>query len=300
MEEETIKNPPRIFHLAELNTEQIRSLDRDRTAVLIPGGILEEHGPFLPCSTDSYASEHLTDVFADAIAQLPGWSVLIFPSIPLGHGGANGIGGKDIFPGTYTVRATTLRAVFMDLASELGEQGFRWIFYLNFHFPPNDHNRALHQASAYFQDVYGGKMVHLMGLIDLSFVETVLTEEEKRSVGMDIHAGAIETGWMLAFHPNLVDPAYKQAVIQSGETWEDLGRMASTPNWPGYVGAPALAKASYGTSLAEKISSTIISIALRVLDGEDVDAAVRNDRTPLQDLGWKERKQQDWLQKNGL
>jgi hypothetical protein len=43
----------RIYHLAELNTEQIRSLDRDRTAVLIPGGVLEEHGPFLPCSTDT-------------------------------------------------------------------------------------------------------------------------------------------------------------------------------------------------------------------------------------------------------
>jgi len=76
--------------------------------------------------------------------------------------------------------------------------------------------------------------------------------------------------------------------------------MASAPNWPGYVGAPALANASYGTATAEKISATIIALALSILDGEDVDAAVRNDRTPLQDLGWAERKQQEWLQKNGL
>ena len=300
MEGHVTKHVSCIYHLAELNTEQIRSLDRDRTAVLIPGGILEEHGPFLPCSTDTHTSERLTSDLADAIVRRPGWSVLIFPTIPLGHGGANGIGGKDVFPGTYTVRATTLRAVFMDLASELGEQGFRWIFIVNHHFPPNDHNRALHQACAYFNDVYGGKMVHLMGLVDFSILDGVLTAEDQKTAGIDIHAGALETSWMLAFHPNLVDPAYKQAVTQSGETWEELKRMASAPDWPGYVGAPALAKASYGTALAEKISATVIALALSILGGEDVDAAAGNDFTPLQDLGWAERKQQEWLEKNGL
>jgi hypothetical protein len=39
----------------------------------------------------------------------------------------NEIGSHFVFPGTYAVRPSTLRAVFMDLASELGDQGFRWI-----------------------------------------------------------------------------------------------------------------------------------------------------------------------------
>ena len=34
-----------IYSLADLNTEQIRQLDRARTVVIIPGGIMEEHGP---------------------------------------------------------------------------------------------------------------------------------------------------------------------------------------------------------------------------------------------------------------
>src|SRR5512136_2897344 len=225
MEGNVSRHASRILHLAELNTEQIRSLNRDRNAVLIPGGVLEEHGPFLPCSTDTLSSERLTRELADTIVRRPGWSVLIFPTIPLGHGGANGIGGKDVFPGTYTVRATTLRAVFMDLASELGEQGFRWILCLNHHFPPNDHNRALHQAGAYFHDVCGGRMVHLMGLIDFSIMAGVLTAEEEKAAGADIHAGALETSWMLAFHPHLVDPAYKQAAPHTGETLEELMSM---------------------------------------------------------------------------
>ena len=38
----------RVHRLAEMNTEQIRALDRARTVILIPGGIMEEHGPYLP------------------------------------------------------------------------------------------------------------------------------------------------------------------------------------------------------------------------------------------------------------
>ncbi len=55
-------------------------------------------------------------------------------------------------------------------------------------------------------------MTHLMGLIDFSILDGLLTAEDQKAAGMDIHSGALETGWMLAFHPDLADPAYKQAV----------------------------------------------------------------------------------------
>ncbi len=63
----------------------------------------------------------------------PGWKVLVFPVIPLGAGGANEIGRRYSFPGTFAVRLATLRAVYMDLAAELGEQGFRWVFLVHGH-----------------------------------------------------------------------------------------------------------------------------------------------------------------------
>ncbi len=299
MEELIRQHVSQIYRLADLNTEQIRSLNREKTVVLIPGGILEEHGPYLPCFTDTYWSERVTYDLAEAIVNRPGWNALIFPTIPLGTSGANGIGGKNSFPGTYTVRAKTVRAVFMDLASELGEQGFRWVFVVTLHFPPSN-NSPLHQACAYFTDVYGGRMAHLMGLLDFSILEGILTAKDQKVAGFDIHAGTLETSWMLFAHPDLVDPAYKQAVPQSGETWDDLERIASAPDWPGYLGAPANAKASYGAALAEKISTAVIGLALRILDGEDVDATARNDRTRLQDEACTQRKQQEWLQKNGL
>lgn len=131
-----------VVRVAEMNTGEIRALDRSKSVVIIPGGILEEHGPYLPAYTDGILSEHLTKALAEAIAaKKPGWTVLVFPQIPLGASGSNELGGHFVFPGTYAVRPATLRAVFMDLAAELGEQGFRWIFVVNVHGAPL-HNRT--------------------------------------------------------------------------------------------------------------------------------------------------------------
>ena len=152
-----------VYGLAELNIDQIRMLDRQRTVILIPGGILEEHGPYLPSFTDGYLNERLTEDLAAAIAKRPGWAAVVFPIIPLGSDGANRIGEKHVFPGSYPIRTATLRAVFMDLATEFGEQGFQWIFVIHGHGSPN-HNRALDQAGEYFRDTYGGHMVNLTGL----------------------------------------------------------------------------------------------------------------------------------------
>ncbi len=114
-----------IYRVAEMNVEQIRALDKQKTVVLLPGGILEQHGPYLPSGSDTLMNEWWTEALAEAIVARPGWKVLIFPTVPLGTSGANVLGGKYIFPGSYTVRPETERAVFMDLASDIGEQGFR-------------------------------------------------------------------------------------------------------------------------------------------------------------------------------
>jgi len=93
-----------ILRIGEMNTQQIHALDLPKTVVLIPGGILEEHGPYLPSYTDGYADDAYTRELAKAIVARPGWTVVLFPQIPLGNDPANTIGGKTIFPGSYPVR----------------------------------------------------------------------------------------------------------------------------------------------------------------------------------------------------
>jgi hypothetical protein len=49
-----------VFRIAEMNTRQIQALNLQETVVLIPGGILEEHGPYLPSYIDGYAIDAYT------------------------------------------------------------------------------------------------------------------------------------------------------------------------------------------------------------------------------------------------
>jgi creatinine amidohydrolase len=101
-----------VLEVGNLGTERIRALDRARTVVLLPGAVLEEHGPYLPALTDGILSERLTRELARGIAARPGWTVLVFPQISVGASGSNELGGQFVFPGTYAVRPSTLRAGF--------------------------------------------------------------------------------------------------------------------------------------------------------------------------------------------
>jgi creatinine amidohydrolase/Fe(II)-dependent formamide hydrolase-like protein len=187
-----------------LNTEQIRALNRQTTVIIVPGGVLEEHGPYLPSYTDGYANERLTEVLAAAIAARSGWTAVVFPAIPLGSGGANVIGAKYSFPGSYGVRPAVLRAIFMDLATEFGEQGFRWIFVVHGHGGPQ--NRVLDEAGDYFRDTYGGHMVHLMGLRPAKMAWDSVIQAEVPSTarvedGFTVHAGLAEHSAIMAAPP---------------------------------------------------------------------------------------------------
>lgn len=256
-----------LLRLAELNTEQVRALDKGRTVVLIPGGILEQHGPFLPSFTDGYRNERTTEELARAVIARPGWTALVLPTIPLGVGGANELGGHFSFPGTYTVRSSTLRAVFVDLASELGEQGFKWIFVVHLHGAPSQH-RALEDAGDYFRDMYGGRMVHLYGLMPvLTAGGAALDSAEVAENGLDVHAGRAETSDILFIRPDLVAAGYGTAPSLPGQNWTELVRIAQRPGWPGYFGAPGQATTAEGQRRIQQRSRIAADLMWRIIEG---------------------------------
>jgi creatinine amidohydrolase len=265
-----------IYRVAEMNAEQIRALNKQKTVVILTGGILEQHGPHLPSYTDTYVNEWVTLRLAEALIERPGHSVLIFPTIPLGYGAANVIGEKYIFPGSYTVSKSTLRAVYMDLATELGEQGFRWIFINHGHGAPYN-NLMLDQAGDYFRDTYGGVMVHLRGLeptaeqlskakFTLPFPS--LTEAETKENGrLDPHAGFEETSVMLFLRPDLVGSSYKTLAPLTINKPADQFALARTDNWSGYLGSPRIGNAAYGARRQQWRAALNIALANAFLDG---------------------------------
>ena len=303
-----------VLKVAELNTEQIRELNPARTAVILPGGILEQHGPYLPSYTDGYWNERMAADLAAAIGAREGWNALVFPPIPLGSGAANEIGGKYSFPGSYTVRSSTVRAIFMDLASELGEQGFKWVFIVHAHGSPH-HNRALDDACDFFRDTYGGRMVHLRpdgGRILLRRGPAPGHAGGTREDGFSVHAGAGEHSDLMFLQPGLVPGTIKHAQTFAGSSFADLVTRARRPDWPGYFGAPRHATAARGKAQYEQQSAFIQGLAQRVLEGYDPRTGPRLADELLKDpavakvveesLGHEaaqEARQQQWLKSRG-
>jgi creatinine amidohydrolase len=300
------KATAQILQIGEMNTQQIRALDLARTVILLPGDILEEHGPYLPSFTDGYSDHAYTHELAKAIVARPGWTVVVFPQIPLGSQPMNRPGDKAVFPGSYPVRMATLRAVYMDLATELGDQGFRWIFLVHNHGAPN-HHKALAQASDYFHDVYGGTMVDLFGLESVSKCcgsrEKMLSAKQLAEDGYDIHGGTDEQSLILFLKPELVPESYKSAPSLTGANFGELVGIAKRDEWPGYFGAPRFATAALGAVEFKRSSENLNMVALQILDGMDPKKISRwadRQETETKFDEAIEKREMDWMKKNKI
>ena len=262
-----------VRNVGDLDTRQIQALDRSRTVIVLQGGMLEEHGPYLPAFTDGILSAQLTSELAAGIVKSrPGWTALVFPPISVGASGSNEIGRQYSFSGTYAVRPSTLRAAFVDLASELGEQGFRWVMIVHVHGSPL-HIGALDDAGDYFRDTYGGTMVNLWGLLPVlggwGGAMSVMTPAEKAADGLSLHAGMDEHSLMLHLRPDLVARDYRTAPPVAGANYADAFAVARQPGWPGYLGAPHLATAAFGKRIWDAFSGATLRTTLEILDGKD-------------------------------
>jgi creatinine amidohydrolase/Fe(II)-dependent formamide hydrolase-like protein len=283
-----------VVRVAELNTAQIRALDRSKTVVFLTGGMMEEHGPYLPSFTDGILSERLTNELVEAfVASRPGWTALLLPPINVGASGYNEFGGHFVFPGTYAVRPSTLRAMFMDLASDLGEQGFRTIFVVHVHGSPH-HIRALDDAGDFFRDTYGGRMVNLWGLVPVldgwGRAIFALSSAEKKEEGASFHAGMDEHSLMLHLRPELVAPGYKTAPTVTGATPQESLTVARRTDWAGYLGSPRLANAATGERIWKGLATAAVQHMLKILDGADPRQFRR-----YADLLWKNPVFQEWI-----
>jgi creatinine amidohydrolase len=303
-----------VLEFKMLTTDEVREIDRDKSIILIPGGLLEQHGPYLPLYTDGYTNEALAKRIADSLYASTQFQVLIFPTIPLGVGSPETFSGIKSYPGVVYLKPATLRAVFMDIADMLGSQGFKWIFVV-FKHGALSHNRALNQASDYFNDQYLGKMVNLTAFqYDTWKVKSIqLTPEEMTENGIDLHAGRDETSRMLFNQPSLVNPKYKNAVPFPAQTMDDIIKITSSAAWQGYYGSPRLASVQFGKETMDKFTHNCTELAIKILNGFDYKSLIRVGDSDPSDLATQkselttkelstelESRQKNWMDKKGI
>jgi creatinine amidohydrolase len=228
------------MRLAELTSPKLDAL-RDPIA-LWPVGAIEPHGPHAPLGTDTLISFGMCE---RAAARLE--DAVVLPALPFGvtrYGAA--------FAGAIGISEATLRAVVLDVAAALDEQGFRRLVIVNNHFEPEQVatlRAAAEEAGALYLDLVRRRNAQR------------LTDEFSRG---SCHAGRYETSLVLADAPQLVDPAMADlpanevdmpAAMAAGHT--DFVAMGMDR---AYCGAPAEATAEEGRATFETLTDMLVEL----------------------------------------
>ncbi|MEE8471839.1 MAG: creatininase family protein [Dehalococcoidia bacterium] len=247
--------------IVDMAWPEIERVAGEGAIVLLPTGVIEEHGPHLGLGVDIYCS-YLTCKLTRRELEARGIKTLITPPYYWGINNATGS-----FPGSFTVRKETMKAVLYDILASLQRWGLTYVFNINWH-GEHHHNIAILEAikeartdtgiRAYcvLQDLHARRF-GLSGREDHVIIQKSPPPPEPAPKHIEVHAGAVETGIMLNYFPDQVDAEMARALKSTDLTFQDLaawrrgwrdGRKV-TPL--GYFGDPAGFDPEAGRQLIE-------------------------------------------------
>jgi creatinine amidohydrolase len=177
-------------NFAYLNWKQVDALPRDTTLLVLPTAAIEQHGHHLPLATDTLINNLL---LGHALAKLPA-DAPVYALPPVHYGKSNEHIG---FPGTLSVSSTTFMAVLRDLGASVSSAGFRKLALYNTH----GGNTALIDVMA--RDLRAEFKLRTFALHGSGGVKFDGLSAQERAYGF--HAGEVETAFLLASVPELVD-----------------------------------------------------------------------------------------------
>lgn len=170
---------------------------RQSTGIIVPMGSTEQHGPTGLIGTDSITAETV----AWAIGAYSG--ALVGPTLSLGPAQFN-LG----FPGTVSLRPTTLTRVIIDYVLSLASQGFRHFYFLN------GHGGNLAPAQCAFQEIHAERSLGRRERAALSFrlrswwdyPEANALRQRLYGAGEGMHATPSELAITRALLPDVCPP----------------------------------------------------------------------------------------------
>ncbi len=114
--------------MEEMTWPEVAAAAQADMPVVLPIGSTEQHGPHLPLSTDCLLPQA---VAVEAARRIP---LVVAPPIRFGARSRALSGGGETFPGTLSLRYTTLIATVHEVLSGLARAGFTRLCVYNWHF----------------------------------------------------------------------------------------------------------------------------------------------------------------------
>jgi creatinine amidohydrolase len=222
-----------------------------KIVAILPCGATEAHGPHLPLNTDTIISETMA---AYALPGLAARGILSTILPPLAYMPANY---AEAFSGTVSVRATTAKALLLDIAASLKTQGFACLALANSHFDPA--NVAM-LREAVDEIRAGGLAVAFPDFTRRKLAQSLTAEFQSGAC----HAGQYETSLVMAARPDLVDDAARlllpdnpasltSAFANGARNFEEAGG----PN--AYFGFPRQASAAEGEESYRVMAAALVT-----------------------------------------
>ncbi len=209
--------------LVDLPWPEVKKAADADTLVILPIGVIEEHGPHLSLGADTYLAHKASQLLTSKLAARQINSVVL-PPMYWGIMQANETGA---YPGSLTVRPETMKAVLRDIFTDLEGWGFRHVYVLNLH-GDRIHRQTINEAITDAEkelgiDIFDAKTEGIPGPRP-----EIHGYRNPKPFMPDFHAGASETSMMLAYFPEEVNLDIAKT-LKPEPTFHPLG----------YVGDPA-------------------------------------------------------------
>lgn len=225
--------------LGELSSPAFAALD-PKPPLLVPVGIVEEHGPHLPLDTDSIQAVATCEAVSDATG------ALVAPLLAYGN-----CSSTRNFPGSFSLRFDTLRDVARDLLADAARHGCGTVAFVSGH-AGGAHMRALKLAAEEHVERHPDPRVFVLCDYEL------LSDFASTFPRWDGHAGAMETSRMLALRPDLVRGTAAAHRVQFPDFLVEARPERHFPT--GVMGDPTLASVEIGRAANAHIVRRLVDI----------------------------------------
>lgn len=256
--------------IVDMTWPQVEKAAQEGAIVLFPTGVIEEHGPHMGLGVDAYLA-YLKCKLVRRQLESKGIKIIVAP--PYYWGINNNTGA---FPGSFTVRRETMKAVLYDTMASFRRWGFHYLFVINHH-GDTEHNFTILDAVKEARIDTGISAYYVLSEFDAK-VRYRLTGREPhvlliptpatpdRPQYLDVHAGTGETGMMVHYFPDQVNVEMAktltstnlmtQDLMEWDQSWSDARRI--TPL--GYFGDPASFNPEVGRQRMESFVESLANL----------------------------------------